>query len=269
MVWPPWLPYIPTLEVNSRNLTEKWQNVSENPWKGKKGTLKYYPVFLDITSQKCVLVGGGEVALRKAARLVACGAQTIVVSPHLCPGLAEMKARRLVEHWEGPYDPSCLTAAFMVIGATDREEVNEKIARDARERGLLVNIVDRAQAGNFILPSLMKRGELVLAVSTGGYSPALARKMREDLERALGPEYGILADALGAMRPLITAAGPSSRDNREVFTRLVNSSLLGHIRDRDWAAAVRTVEEITGIILTEAFWIQLFSKADEDPEDHP
>ncbi|MDI6726619.1 MAG: bifunctional precorrin-2 dehydrogenase/sirohydrochlorin ferrochelatase [Smithellaceae bacterium] len=211
--------------------------------------MNYYPIFLDIRSKRCVIVGGGEVAWRKARRLLNCGAVVTVVSRQLGEGLREMKMAGLVLHIPAAYDAGCLEGASLVIGATDQHEVNERIALDAAQRGLLVNIADDPAKSNFILPSLVEQGDLVVSISTGGKSPALARKLREDMSRQFGPEYAILLNILGWLRPLILAGVKGAEENKRIFHRLVNSELLGQIRRNDAEAVAGTIREITGISL--------------------
>ena len=144
--------------------------------------LKYYPVFWNITGKKCVVIGGGEVAARKVARLLECGAQVQVVSPELVPEMTALKKEGSVEHIDGDYTSEHLCGACLVIGATDDEQVNARISHDARTKGIPVNIVDDPQKCDFILPSLVERGDLTIACGTGVTSPALARHFREELE---------------------------------------------------------------------------------------
>ncbi len=188
-------------------------------------------------------------AWRKARRLLDCGAVVRVVSRQLGRGMRELKRQGLVEHLLADYQPSCLDGAFMAIGATNRHEVNEKIAYDAGQLGILVNIVDDQCRGNFILPSLVRQGDLVIAISTSGKSPALARKLKDELARQFGTEYAILLNILGEIRRLVLAQARESGDNKKIFSLLVNSPLLKQIRQKDAAAAARTIQDITGIAI--------------------
>ena len=209
--------------------------------------MKYYPVNLDLTRKRCVVIGGGEVAERKVARLLECGARVTVVGRAITPALAERKAAGQLEHIEKDYEAGVLDGAFLVIGATDRDEVNGRISKDALARGLLVNIVDDPERCNFILPSLVRQGDLSIAVSTGGKSPALAKTLRKELERQYGPEYRTLIDILGALRQKILAWGRQSADNKAVFEDLVHSDLLQAIREKDSGRVNAIIQERTGI----------------------
>lgn len=208
--------------------------------------MKYYPIYLDIREKRCVVVGGGDVAERKILRLLECGAVVSVVSRKLTTTLMDMVGHGgHIIHVDDNYDQQYLAGAFLVIGATDREETNDRIAADCRARGVMVNIVDDPGRCDFILPSLVNRGSLSIAVSTDGKSPALARKLREDLSAQFGPEYEGYLDLLGWLREMIIAAGRPADDNRDIFTALVNSPLHGHIRAGRWQEAEQTIRDLT------------------------
>ncbi|MBI2887602.1 MAG: bifunctional precorrin-2 dehydrogenase/sirohydrochlorin ferrochelatase [Chloroflexi bacterium] len=152
----------------------------------------YYPAFLDLAGKKAVVVGGGQVAERKALALLACGAQVTVVSPVLSPRLAVLAQRGAVTALRRAYQQGDVTGAFLVVASTDDRAVNQQASRDARAAGALVNTVDSAQESDFIVPSVVERGDLTVAISTNSRSPALARRLREELERYLTPDYGDL-----------------------------------------------------------------------------
>jgi precorrin-2 dehydrogenase / sirohydrochlorin ferrochelatase len=209
--------------------------------------LQYYPIYLSITNKKCVVAGGGEVGERKVERLVACGAQVVLTSRELTPVLEKMKGEGRLEHIDTDYDESCLAGAFLVIGATDKSEINARIYRDAKERNILVNIADDPTKCDFILPALLERGDLVVALSTGGKSPALAVKLREDLEALFGPEYETFLEIMGKVRAMLLATQRSSEDNKKVFTALVESDVLRLIKEKNWEEARRRIHDIAGL----------------------
>jgi precorrin-2 dehydrogenase/sirohydrochlorin ferrochelatase len=209
--------------------------------------VRYYPLFLDISGRKCVVIGGGNVAERKVERLLACGALTEVVGKVLTPLLAAWKVEGKIVHRSADYEESCLVDAFLVIGATDDEAVNGRIARDARALGIPVNIVDDPARCDFILPSIVERGDLSIAVSTGGRSPALAKKLRRDLEAVYGPEYAILLEILGELREKVIAGERPSDENRERFEAVVSSEILDHIRARRWKDVKDLILGLTGV----------------------
>ncbi len=206
--------------------------------------MKYYPVFLDIGGKPCVVVGGGEVAYRKVQRLLQCGARVRVIAKGLSPGLEELNGQGLITHIDAHYEPEHIDSAFLVIGATDNREVNERIFRNARIRNILVNIVDEPERCDFILPSIVERGDLSIAISTGGKSPALARHLRQELEEIFGTEYEIYLRIMGEIREFVLARGRSSDENRQVFESLVQSDMLNQIRRKDWNAVKALIREI-------------------------
>jgi precorrin-2 dehydrogenase/sirohydrochlorin ferrochelatase len=206
--------------------------------------LKYYPVFLDIAGRTCVVIGGGEVACRKVHRLLECGARVTVVSVELCPDLAALKTQGTLTHIADRYAPEHLHGAFLVVGATDSGEVNTRIFHDARTQRILVNIVDEPERCDFILPSLVERGDLTIAVSTGGQSPALAKQLRRELEAIFGEEYETYLRIMGDVRAIVLARGSPSEENRRIFESLVQSDLLSRIRHQDWVGVRRLVHEI-------------------------
>jgi len=137
-----------------------------------------------------VVVGGGEVANRKARKLLQARAEVVVISPEVKPELESMA----VEVRRRPYEEGDLEGAFLAFTATDVREVNAAVAREAKERGVPINVADRPSEGDFSLPSTLRRGRLQVAVSTGGASPTLARRVRVELERAFGPEWAGLVE---------------------------------------------------------------------------
>ena len=209
--------------------------------------MKYYPVNLDMTNKRCVIVGGGEIAERKVERLLECGAQVTVVSKSLTPVLKARKKTGQMDHIDRDYEDQALDGAFMVIGATDRNDVNERISKDAMARGLLVNIVDDPDRCNFILPSLVQQGDLSIAISTGGKSPALAKKLRKELEKQYGPEYQTLLVIMGILRKRILAGDQRAADNKAVFEDLVHSDILQAIREKDRGRVNTIIRDLTGI----------------------
>jgi len=189
------------------------------------------------------VVGGGEVAARKVRRLLDCGAEVFVISPTLTPDLAQLKADKSIVHIAAEYDAPYIDGANLIIGATDAEITNAAIARDARGKGIPVNIVDDPQRCDFILPSLVERGDLTIAIGTGGKSPALARHLREELEARYGVEYEVLLNVLGDLRRQIKISGTG----KAWFDSLLSRGLLDLIRAQDWKKVKELVKETTGV----------------------
>lgn len=199
--------------------------------------MKYYPVFLDIRDKVCVVIGGGEVALRKAERLLDCGAKVSIISPKLVPELAALKDKNLITHIAAEYSGDLIDKAALIIGATDDEKTNSRISNDARSKGIPVNIVDDPQKCDFILPSLVQRGDLTIAIGTGGKSPALARHLREELETKYGKEYEILLNILGNLR---TKMGKNAGAGKDWFKSLLAADILDFIKNND----IKKIKEI-------------------------
>ena len=189
------------------------------------------------------MVGGGDVAARKVTRLLDCNAKVCVVSPGLVPELEELKRNRLIDHVNDAYESKYLNGAVLVIGATVDEKINDAISKDAKEKNLPVNIVDDPQKCDFILPSLIERGDLTIACSTGGQSPALARYLREELELVYGEEYAVLASILGQLR---TKMEKNAGVGKTWFNQLMSAGLLDAIRIRDTRKVKTIVRDITG-----------------------
>jgi len=162
--------------------------------------IPYYPVFLNVKGKKCVIIGGGQVALRKVNMLLETEAEVTVISPNMCPDLIQMAARGEIRAINREYRTGDLENVFVAIAATDNGETNEQVVAEAREGSVLVNVVDDAENSDFIVPSYFRRGNLSIAVSTGGKSPALARKIRTRLEKEIGDEYALLTSLANEVR---------------------------------------------------------------------
>ena len=208
--------------------------------------MHYYPIFLKIENRPCLVVGGGEVGARKVKTLLSCGASVALVSPEVEEWLGEKIREGVVDLVGNHYEEKHLEGCFLVIAATDDVELNSRIAEDAERRGLLCNVVDYPQEGNFILPALIQRGALTLAISTSGKSPALARQIREDLELRFGTEYADFLEIMGAVRRRLLRESQDSRANKEKFDRLVQSDLLELVRRRDFAAVDSILQKVLG-----------------------
>ncbi len=169
--------------------------------------LSYYPAFLNLNGKKCVVFGGGQVALHKVKMFLDFGAEVEVVSPELCPELVQLVSRRTIKAVTRGYQPGDLRDVFIAIAATDDRNTNVEIAREGRGKGVLVNVVDVPELCDFIVPAYLRRGDLTIAISTTGKSPALARKIRSRLEREFDEEYSALAQLIGDVRAKIKRQG--------------------------------------------------------------
>lgn len=208
--------------------------------------MSFYPICLDLEGRECIVVGGGRVAERKVMGLLSCAARVTVISPALTEELQQRSADSTIQWVAREYRQGDLKGAFLVIAATDDEETQKQVYEEAAHRNLLLNVADVPQRCNFILPATVRRGDLVIAVSTAGKSPALARKMRMELEKRYGAEYRILVDILGAIRPEILASGHPQQENEQMFKQLLHDDLPQWIRTGDWPSIENHLRKVLG-----------------------
>jgi siroheme synthase-like protein len=175
--------------------------------KRKPNTPVYYPIMLNIQGKKCVVVGGGNVALRKVRMLLDCGANVTVVSPKPHLGMAKLSEKKAIHLIHRNYKVGDLVDATIAVASTDIREINRTVAHEAKKLGILVNVVDDPRLSSFILPSFFRRGNLTIAVSSAGTSPALARKIRTHLEKSLGEEYATLLSLISEVRSALKERG--------------------------------------------------------------
>jgi len=182
-----------------------------------------YPVVLDLAGRRAVVVGGGRVALRKARALADAGARVTAIAPRFLPAFAEdERLARVAEAYEARH----LEGSALVIAATDDPAVNRRVADDARAAGILVNAVDVPEQCDFIVPAQVRRGDLVVAVTTGGAAPSLARRLRQRLEEEFGPEWADYLAALRSVRERVMAEGDPPAVRRRIFERLTEPDML-------------------------------------------
>lgn len=207
--------------------------------------MAHFPVFLELAGRRCLVVGGGAVAERRVENLVAAGATVTVVAPALTRALGALAARGRIRHEPRGFEPGDLAGADLAFAATDRGEVNAALFDAARARGVWVNAADDAAHCTFILPAVVRRGDLAVAVSTGGTSPALARVIREELERHLTAEYATLAEIAAEARRALRAAGRVA--DAPTWQRALGPEVRRLIVERGRAEARRHVLERLGV----------------------
>jgi len=190
-----------------------------------------YPATLVVAGKRCVVVGGGQVAARKARGLAEAGADVVVIAPSICDEIRSLP----VELVERPYRCGDLSLAWLAMVATDRADVNRQVYADGQEAHVWVNAADDPEACSFTLPAVLRQGPVTVAVSTSGYSPALAVWIRERIAADLGPEVGLLAEMLSEARDELKAAGRSTEDVD--WRRALDSDMLDLIRTGHTAQA--------------------------------
>lgn len=189
-----------------------------------------YPVFLDLTDRLVVVVGGGQVATERAAKLVAHGARVRVVSPALTDALSSMVAGgEVAEHHARHYAPGDVHGAVLVVAATDDSDVNRRVRDDARAAGVEVNVADDPGGSTAVIPALMREGDLAIAITTGGASPIVSRRIREDLQQRFGPGWAGLIALLAETRDDLIAAHPDIASRRAAVEGLLDSGVVDDI----------------------------------------
>lgn len=203
-----------------------------------------YPVALDLRGRPVVVVGGGAPAERRAEALLAAGARVKVVAAELTDALAARAAKGEVEHLARPYRPGDLAGAFLVVAERGAPAVNEAVWREAEERGVPVNVEDDPPHCSFYAPAVVRRGDLTVAISTGGKAPALAVRLRQELERRLGAHYGRFLELVGPLRPRLLERHPDFARRRELWYRLVDSDVLDLLHRGEEEPARRRIAEL-------------------------
>ena len=190
----------------------------------------YFPVFLDLRGRRCLVVGGGAIGERKARALLECGARVTVVSPSVTGGLAVLAAARRVVHRPRAFEERDVRGVAIVIAATGTTAVDSAVAAAARRRSVPVNVADRPAACDFILPSVLRRGGLQIAVSTGGRSPALAREIRKALEPLFPGDYAELVERVGRARARARRGARTAEGRIVAAERVGRAALAGRRR---------------------------------------
>ena len=197
----------------------------------------YYPVMLDIRDRLAIVVGGDQVAAEKAAALSASGARVRVISPEFCDELLQQAENRRVTLQRKAYEPGDLAGAFVVIAATNDAQLIQAIWTETQERGQLVNIVDVPEYCSFIVPSVLRRGQLTIAVSTEGTNPGLAKRIRQSLEELFPPAYGTYIQLAALARAYLRENGVSYDRRDDFFSDFFTSDVLPQLAEGNTAQA--------------------------------
>lgn len=201
----------------------------------------YYPAFLDLRGKQCVVVGGGKVAERKVLSLLNSGAKIKLISPEITSRLAHERNKGKIEHIKKYYRRGDLKGAFLVIAATSDEKTNRMVASEAP---CLVNVVDAPEFANFIVPSVIKKGGLTIAVSTSGISPAVARSVRKEIEAFYGGEFTKYLRFLKKSRKKIINEVTNEKLRRQLLKEIASEKMLTIIREKGYKEARDTALRI-------------------------
>ncbi|MDI6890555.1 MAG: bifunctional precorrin-2 dehydrogenase/sirohydrochlorin ferrochelatase [Thermodesulfovibrionales bacterium] len=206
----------------------------------RKNWPKYYPAFLNLKGKRAVVIGGGKVAERKVLTLLKAGADITVISPELTKRIERGKLKGMIKHIPRQYRKGDLKNAFLVIAATDSRDINKKVSKDA---SCLVNVVDSPSLCNFIVPSVIKRGPLTIAVSTSGISPALSKSIRMELQKLYGPEFVDYVKSLGKIRQRAMKEIRYKKKRAEFLKGLASEGMIKMLRQKGF-------KEIAKILLS-------------------
>ena len=208
----------------------------------------FYPMFVDLEGRRCVVVGGGPIATDKVEKLVEHGAAVRLVSPQITSELARMVDEgAIAEHRQRTYRPEDLEGCFLVIAATNLDPINRMVWQDAEARNMVCNVVDAPPLCNFIVPSIVRRGELALAISTGGASPVVAKHIRRQLEDAYGPEWEALVTLLRGVRDELKDRYLDMPSRRDAVERLLETDVVRRLADGDEAGARELAHRVLDI----------------------
>lgn len=183
----------------------------------------FYPVMIEMKGRLVCIVGGGKVALRKARKLLEYGSRIRVISPSINKGFGELEDKITIVR--DIYRSEYLKDAFLVVASTSDKEINKEISRFCREKGVMCNVVDDIDTSDFIVPSTVRRGDLVISISTSGRSPVLSKKIRAEIENNYGIEYEEKVKLLGEIRELVLKNINDESERETIFNKIVNFDL--------------------------------------------
>ena len=206
----------------------------------------YYPIYLELHDQPCIVIGGGKIAEGKVDGLLAAGAQVTIVSPDLTSHLQMLVEQNKVAYIARTYQHGDLDGNFMVICATDQNEINHQVWQEASANRQLINVVDDTPRCNFIAPAILRKGDLNIAISTGGKAPALAVRLKERLQKELGPQYERFLELSGQLREPLARHIPDFETRKKLWYELVDSNVLELLSQGDESAAVEKISQTVG-----------------------
>jgi len=204
----------------------------------------FYPVFIDLQNRPVLVVGGGTVAERKVESLLEAGARVTVVSPEVKNSLLDHASQQRIALHQRQFVSTDMDGVLLVVSATDDAATQREVASLALSKNVLVNTVDRPDLCSFIVPAILRRGDITLAISTSGKSPSLAAALRTRFDRVLTEDMARTASLLGVVRPEVHERFPGSDERKRVFDRIIDSGILDWIGECDDTAALERVRRM-------------------------
>jgi len=206
----------------------------------------YYPIYVELHEQPCIVIGGGKIAEGKVEGLLTAGAQVTIISPSLTSHLHTLVEQNKVAYISRTYQHGDLADAFMVICATDQTEINHQVWQEASTNRQLVNVVDDTPRCNFIAPAILRKGDLNIAISTGGKAPALAVRLKERLQKEIGPQYERFLELSGQLREPLARNIPDFETRKKLWYELVDSDILELLSQDNEPAALDLISQVVG-----------------------
>lgn len=210
----------------------------------KNNVSPLYPVNLDIGGKRCLVVGGGTVAARKIKALLLCGGAVQIISPEVCKVIAELAEAGAIDWIERAYQDGDVKDAFLVFAATDDPAVQKRIGEDATRYHVLLNSAYNSELSDFHVPAKIRRRDFVIAVSTGGGSPALAMLLKAQLEDTYGEEYGILVEMMARIRRQVVNGASVAEENKALFQSILDLPVLDSIKREDWTGLKIMLDQV-------------------------
>lgn len=232
-----------------------------------KKKFPYYPIYIDIEDHAVLIVGGGNVCARKAETMIRYGARVTIVSPEITDEIAAWERDGALAVRRKKYAEADLDGASIVIASTDDQCVNARVARDCRRRKVPVNVVDVTHLCEFIVPAVIQKGSIQIAISTGGKSPALGRTLKEELQQTIGPEYAEVNDLLGTLRKPAKSVLPTDVDRKRFFDGIIAAGILDMLREgrrREAYESVARACEAAGVEISDRVLNELDGGLDGD-----
>jgi siroheme synthase-like protein len=206
----------------------------------------YYPIFVNLKDQPCIVVGGGKIAEGKVEGLLDASALVTVISPALTPALQKLADQKQFTHVERTYLPGDLDGAFLVVCATDQSHINHEVWLEASENHQLVNVVDDTPHCNFIAPAILRKGDLSIAISTAGKAPAMAVRLKEFLDEKIGPEYARFLDLAGQLRSPLAKHIPDFETRKALWYQMLDAGVLDLLSQGDESGAMDLISNTVG-----------------------